>query len=360
MPRHRVAALVSAVTPSATSTTTRPRCKAPKAALPPPAPPPLSPSPAIADVCCARCRCHGVGPELLHAVTTLTRLLRSQEPTRDAATAFTTPLVDPPLLASATSATSATSTLTPDASNPSHPPPSRHSCDAQPHASASGGRAGRVEPIQGGACGFDAILAWKPLAPLVYGLPTPVGVCGRERNFCFSQTECLDMSTLLRLTAKYLTGVHVKNPILDPVNVQRYILNTVQHGLDWSPQACLLCLVCAIGAIVGSDKADVPMAPNQTTTASLTSEPELAFQIFEQASKRLGVALSQDNILGIQCACLAGYVSSLLQKTRSDKISNHAKHLVHVQYSADQSVAVFQHCEHYLVRCIFPLVSLPT
>jgi hypothetical protein len=167
------------------------------------------------------------------------------------------------------------------------------------------------------------------------------------------------MSTLLRLTAKYLTGVHVKNPILDPVILQRYILDTVQHGLDWSPQACLLCLVCAIGAIVGSDETDVPMAPNQTTTASLTSEPEIAFQMFEQASKRLGVAISQDDILAIQCACLTGYVSSPSYETGSDKIPNHAKHLVHVQCSADQSVAIFQHCEHYLVRCIFPLVSLP-
>lgn len=174
--------------------------------------------------------------------------------------------------------------------------------------------------MQGGACGFDAILAWKPLAPLVSGLPTPVGVCGRERSFSFSRTECLDMSTLLRLTAKYLTGVHVKNPILDPVILQRYILDTVQHGLDWSPQACLLCLVCAIGAIVGSDETDIPMAPNQTTTASLTSEPELAFQMFEQASRRLGVAISQDDTLAIQCACLTGYVSSLLYETSSDKI----------------------------------------
>lgn len=50
---------------------------------------------------------------------------------------------------------------------------------------------------------------------------------------------------------------------------------------------------------------------------------------------------------------------SLLYKSNSDKIPNHAKHLVHVQYSADQSMAIFQYFEHYLVRCIFPLVSFP-
>jgi hypothetical protein len=129
---------------------------------------------------------------------------------------------------------------------------------------------------------------------------------GREREVAFSGTDFLDMSTLLRLTAKYLTGVHVKNPILDPVILQHYILEVAQHGLEWSSQACLVCLVCAIGAILGSNATYPPATPSQMTTASLTSEPELASKIFAEASKRLGFAITQDNVLAIQCACLAG------------------------------------------------------
>jgi len=178
--------------------------------------------------------------------------------------------------------------------------------DPQRETSGDDERTGYVGLSRGGAGGFDAVLAWKPLAPLLHGLPISDSMYGRERELSFSGTDFLDLPTLLRLTAKYLTGVHVKNPILDPVILQHYILEVAQHGLDWSSQACLVCLVCAIGAILGSDATSASATPSQTTTVSLISEPELASEIFTEASKRLGIAISQDDVLAIQCACLAG------------------------------------------------------
>ena len=149
----------------------------------------------------------------------------------------------------------------------------------------------------------------------------------------------LDPDTLLRLEAKYLKGIHSKNPLLEPSVLRRYSLEISQHGLDESSRSCLVCLVCALGAILGRDPIPFAASPGLQSTLDLESEPEMAQQSFAAANLLLGTALSGNDILAAQCACLTGYELTCTEErfTKADK----AQDLVHVCYGTNEGLEVF-------------------
>ncbi len=122
---------------------------------------------------------------------------------------------------------------------------------------------------------------------------------------------------LCRLEAKYIEGVHYKNPFLDLAELHQTVLYLAENGLDWSTQTCLVTLVCAIGAItqqyqdqhMSPENYPIPGAPpmlSSSTPGAFGSEPDLSAQFWSLSVKRLGLTVGQPTVQAVQCLCLAG------------------------------------------------------
>lgn len=163
--------------------------------------------------------------------------------------------------------------------------------------------------------GIEAILSWQALSHL-------------KGQRCFfagenltplqpSSPPSLDIDKLRRLEAKYIDGVHTKNPALDLTILHQLVLDVAENGLDWSTRTCLVCLVLAIGAItqqyqdqhLSPDNQLTPGAPQPTAVTSpeiAGTESDLALQFWDISAKRLGFAIGQRDVQAVQCLCLAG------------------------------------------------------
>lgn len=157
----------------------------------------------------------------------------------------------------------------------------------------------------------ETILQWSILKPfdtsasLVSDPPTPV---------LATTIPNLSHRELTRLATKYVDGVHIKNPILDLIELQNDLYFLSENGLDWSTRTCLVALVCAIGAITQSRHDHRLSVSGQTPLETISSPPpaptsdsekQLSLQFWDIAVKRLGLAISEDSIQAVQCLCLA-------------------------------------------------------
>ncbi|KAI5197088.1 hypothetical protein E4T38_08164 [Aureobasidium subglaciale] len=238
--------------------------------------------------------CAGVGPQLLDAVQNLTRLLTQQSNRLQAHSIDEAEAPHRPSWSLSLDLEQHTSNVklfvqNTDTSTPLRLPDEQHE-----------------EAINfGGLAGLDSILTWKSLLPLTHDLPSPVGVCGASRAEP-SPLTAPDLRELYRLEIKYATALHVKNALLDPLVLHGYVIEVSRNGLDGSSKSCLVCLVCALGAIIGCDSS-TPVLPGEPLDANdMSSEPELAQIFFDAALTRLGNAVCDDSVLAAQCACLAG------------------------------------------------------
>lgn len=158
--------------------------------------------------------------------------------------------------------------------------------------------------------GVESILAWEPLAPY---RPSS---CTFGDTFTSqvpsNQLPNIDHRELSRLEGKYIVGVHLKNPILDLADLHDKILQVSENGLDWSTRTCLVTLVCAIGALTqryqDPDNISITTPSPGITRSSIgyESEAELSMQFWGIAARRLGFAISQNDVEAVQCLCLAG------------------------------------------------------
>lgn len=163
-------------------------------------------------------------------------------------------------------------------------------------------------PLQ--TVGLETVLNWEPLS--AFEIP----------RFTFgdhihppppsNQIPNIEYQELSRLEAKYVVGVHLKNPILDLSDLHRKILMISENGLDWSTQTCLVTLVCAIGALTqryldpGNVCVTTPSPGIVRSSIGYEGDTELSIQFWGIAARRLGFAISQNNVEAVQCLCLAG------------------------------------------------------
>ncbi|KAK6514863.1 hypothetical protein TWF506_007225 [Arthrobotrys conoides] len=105
------------------------------------------------------------------------------------------------------------------------------------------------------------------------------------------------------LLDRFFTHTHVKNPVLDEVHTRQLVSRLTLHGIDWSPQSCLALLVCALGSLAA------PIAGNEDIGYDVTPgshQYQTAQSFFHAAQKRLGICLTNSDIISTQCLFLSG------------------------------------------------------
>ncbi|PVH93544.1 hypothetical protein DM02DRAFT_646404 [Periconia macrospinosa] len=113
--------------------------------------------------------------------------------------------------------------------------------------------------------------------------------------------EELEPHRIKILLDNFFNHVHVKNPVLDEQHTRNVVLKVCMHGIDWSPDACLALLVCALGTIA---------TPLHNEYISRESDAyRTAGSFFLAAKKRLGILLAESSLQEAQCLFLAGVYS---------------------------------------------------
>jgi hypothetical protein len=115
-----------------------------------------------------------------------------------------------------------------------------------------------------------------------------------------------DRSDIEPLVARFFKRVHVKNPVLDPLTINKYCQAYYEHGPLFNLETCLVLIICALGAVATEfgprEDLDLPQQPARLEALRLGS------CYFAAAEKRIGAATIQSSTLAVQCLCLAGCV----------------------------------------------------
>ncbi|XP_014551204.1 hypothetical protein COCVIDRAFT_42469 [Bipolaris victoriae FI3] len=150
-----------------------------------------------------------------------------------------------------------------------------------------------LHPAQLLPCPIDSILEWISLREL---LPQPLN---GPAFLCIKKS--FEPHRVRSLLDNFFNFVHVKNPVLDEQQTRRTVNRVCLHGIDWSPDACLSLLICALGTIATPlDGGYVP----RDSEAYMTAE-----SFFLTAKKRLGLILGTSSLIEAQCMFLAGVYS---------------------------------------------------
>jgi hypothetical protein len=129
-----------------------------------------------------------------------------------------------------------------------------------------------------------------------------------------------DPQRLLKLRDVFMTKIWTKNPIVDPEQLDFYIAQVLENGIDWSTASCLVLLIFALAAIWGDypDDETREVSYNEPSfsppvTYFTMSVPEHRMKesltFLSMARKRISTAYLDDTLLGVQCLCLFGQAS---------------------------------------------------
>lgn len=141
--------------------------------------------------------------------------------------------------------------------------------------------------------GLDSILKWKVFPDSLSVIPVDSG-----EPIQLSDTLPSTASSYLKgLVDNYIVIVHIKNPMLDLNTLHNHVVHVAENGFDWSTRACLVALVCAIGALCRD--------PGYGTGQMEIVEAAKSF--WSVAAKRLGLAMTHNTVESAQCLCLSGY-----------------------------------------------------
>jgi hypothetical protein len=155
---------------------------------------------------------------------------------------------------------------------------------------------------------INVILEWAPLRslrgqgqqPNTHTFPcTDRAVMHMTTTSPMSGHDELEPHRTRMLLDNFFNYVHVKNPVLDELRTRQIVSRVCMHGIDWSPDACLTLLVCALGTIatplLGCEYLGRDTDPYRT-----------AESFFLAAKKRLGMLLGASSLIEAQCMFLAG------------------------------------------------------
>lgn len=163
----------------------------------------------------------------------------------------------------------------------------------------------RLDRSQLFPCSADAILNWTSLKALgaqhqVNGPAFPCTnrtVAQTTTSPPLSVLDEFEPDRIRALLDNFFSYVHVKNPVLDEQKTRRTVNRVCLHGIDWSPDACLSLLVCALGTIA---------TPLDGGYVQRGSEVYLSAEsFFLAAKKRLGLVLGTSSLIEAQCMFLA-------------------------------------------------------
>jgi hypothetical protein len=102
---------------------------------------------------------------------------------------------------------------------------------------------------------------------------------------------------------RFWENVHVKNPILDEVQVNDLISRITRHGFDSSGDSCLVLLMCALGLITRAFRAEESVSPGSSCYLEATS-------YFRAAQQRIGLIIVRGGLRAAQCLFFSGIFSA--------------------------------------------------
>ncbi|KAI5791935.1 hypothetical protein EDC01DRAFT_788312 [Geopyxis carbonaria] len=161
---------------------------------------------------------------------------------------------------------------------------------------------------------LDRVLSWpvfaRPSRPAItFGVPSlrsPAAVVQPP------QPPLLDPDIVRDLHDAYIARVHVCYPILDADELGAMVAGFADGRREWGwdGQACLVLLVCALGA-VSEDYWEHVRTAGAVDEASLKrvrrQRGEVAGGYWSMAQMRLGIVMAEVSELSVQCLCLAGF-----------------------------------------------------
>lgn len=107
------------------------------------------------------------------------------------------------------------------------------------------------------------------------------------------------------LLERFFQHVHIKNPILEMVELRRMVRHVCLEGLGWNAESCLVLLIWTLGAI---------STPFDDPDPCTKDDLDLASSLFGAAAKRLGTLYATSGVLPAQCFFYAGvYLMSVFQ-----------------------------------------------
>ncbi|KAF1918384.1 hypothetical protein BDU57DRAFT_435210, partial [Ampelomyces quisqualis] len=156
-------------------------------------------------------------------------------------------------------------------------------------------------------CPINDILEWDLLKTLcgqqqinAHAFPCTVsGAMHMTSTSPMSGHDELEPHRMRILLDNFFNYVYVKNPVLDEPRTRQIVSRVCLHGIDWSPEACLALLVCALGTI----------ATPLHGCGYISRDSDLyqtAESFFLAAKKRLGMLLGTSSLIEAQCMFLAG------------------------------------------------------
>ncbi|KAL3485886.1 hypothetical protein BJX62DRAFT_242540 [Aspergillus germanicus] len=149
--------------------------------------------------------------------------------------------------------------------------------------------------------GLDSIFKWRVFPSGLEPIPVDDGKSSIPMP---DELPPVTLAELTRLQMNYRRVVHNVNPILDLGTLDHYVTHIAENGFDWTTRACLVALVCAIGAICHEKPIETP--GSLFTVDGNQDDVEVAYRFWSVACKRLGRAMSQRTLESAQCLCLAG------------------------------------------------------
>ncbi|OKL57885.1 hypothetical protein UA08_06714 [Talaromyces atroroseus] len=102
-------------------------------------------------------------------------------------------------------------------------------------------------------------------------------------------------SYAVQLVKRYLTLVHIKNPILDEQTLLKQARGIAEVGFDWTGESCLVLLACALATLVTA-------YDDRNENGSFPSNRTISKSYFRAARKRLG--LLDLSLVAAQCRYL--------------------------------------------------------
>lgn len=165
-------------------------------------------------------------------------------------------------------------------------------------------------------CSIETILDWDPLSRLraQHQLSGPAFLCTNRSAVQMTTSPPIsgldefEPHRIRTLLDNFFNYVHVKNPVLDEQQTRRTVNRVCLHGIDWSPDACLALLICALGTIATPFDGDYV---HRDSEAYRTAE-----SFFLAAKKRLGLILGTSSLIEAQCMFFAvSFISSIRSRS---------------------------------------------
>lgn len=114
-----------------------------------------------------------------------------------------------------------------------------------------------------------------------------------------------------------MAKIWIKNPIVDPGQLDFYIAQVLENGIEWTASSCLVLVIFALAAIWGNypedETREIPyhepsFSPQVTYVTISVPEHRIkeSLTFLSMARKRISTAYLDDTLLGVQCLCLFG------------------------------------------------------